>query len=138
MAETETQNQVNAVMRHAYTAGGTLFTILATLALIPQEKVAALMTSLHQIGDAVNQITGALSAMWIILGPLAIGLAAKGAAFAASFRSQLKSVTSQAALPSNLEQKKEMISATANLPEVEKVVSPPLATSIPNDKVVTS
>ncbi len=85
--------QVDATMRHVYTSGATVFTVLAALAIMPADQVQPAIDALHKVGDDVKALMGDLSALWIILGPIVIGFVAKAAAFSASLRSQLKAVT---------------------------------------------
>lgn len=129
-------NQLNAGLRHVYTAVGTAFTILVALAVIPQDQVQPALDAIHQIGDGIQQIFGGASKLWIILGPIIASLAAKGAVTAASFKNQLKSVTTAASKPENTEAKKEVLASVATIPSVEKIVDPTVANFIPNEKVV--
>lgn len=86
--------QVDAGMRHVYTAAGTVFTLAAAVAIIPQDQVQPALDALHQIGDGVKQIMGGFSALWVILGPVVMGFAAKRAMGSATPTAQLKAVTS--------------------------------------------
>lgn len=86
--------QVDAGMRHVYTAAGSIFTLLAAVAIIPQDQVQPALNALHQIGDGAKQIMGGFSALWVIIGPVIMGLAAKRAMGSATPAAQLKAVTS--------------------------------------------
>jgi hypothetical protein len=85
--------QVDAAMRHVYTSGASVFTVLSVFALLPSDQVQPAIDALHRLGDDIKALMGDLSALWIILGPVVIGFVAKAAAFSASLRSQLKAVT---------------------------------------------
>lgn len=89
---TTLQNQVSAAIRHLVTAGGTAFTILGAFALLPADKVQPAIEGLRAVGDDVNKLMADLGSLWLILGPVAIGLAVKGATFAASLKGQLRSI----------------------------------------------
>ncbi len=64
-------------LRYAGNAAATLFTVLGALSVIPQDKVADLVSALHQFNDSIVTAYGALLKMWVILGPVAIVLLAK-------------------------------------------------------------
>lgn len=119
---TSFQNQTSALVRHAVTAGGTAFTILGAFALLPADQVEPAITALRVIGDDVNKLTGDLGALWLIIGPVAIGLASKGAAFAASLKGQLTSITRNPAV---------------EIPPGSKIIAPAeVADAVPSSKVV--
>lgn len=131
------EGQVNAGLRHVYTAGASAFTVLATFALISPEQSQDLLNALHQVGDGVKSVFGGLSKMWIILGPVGAGLAAKGAVSSAGLKSQLASVL-KAALTSD-EAKKEVLQKLPEMPGVQAVVTDAAtARQVPNDKVVSA
>lgn len=155
--------QTDAVMRHVYTVGGTTFTIFAALALIPQDQVQPALDALHQVGDGLTTVFGGLSKLWIILGPVAIGLAAKGAGVAATFSHQVRAMIAKAGSDSpqadqakvalveavsNMatgsrsaqaaQAKEALVNAAAALPEVEKVVAPTLAANPATAQNVTA
>lgn len=131
-----TQAQVDAALRHVYTAAGTVLTIGTVVAVVPQESVQPIMDALRQIGDGLHQMIGGFSKLSLIAGPIVIGLMGKIAAGSAGFRNQLASVMRTAAQPGNMEAKKEVVAATANaLTEVDKIVAPSLADA-PSPKVV--
>lgn len=119
---TSLQNQVSAATRHLVTAGGTAVTILGALALLPADKVADAVTGLQMLGDHLQLVFGDLSKLWLILGPVLIGFAVKGATFAASLKGQLKSITSNPAVK---------VEGTI-------VTTPSVAAAVPSDKVVPS
>lgn len=132
------EGQVNAAMRHVYTSAGTAFAIFALLGVLPQESVQPALDAVHQIGDGLQQVFGGFSKLTVIIGPIVAVWMGKIAASSASFKSQLKAVTSTAAQPDAVEEKKAVVAATATLPEVKQIVSPTLADAIPSAKVVTN
>ena len=86
------QSQVQAAMRHVYTAAGTTITIMGALALLPPEKVQPAIDALHRMGDDVKDFMGAASILWGIIGPVIMFMAGKGATFAAAFPNQVKAI----------------------------------------------
>lgn len=131
-------NQVDAALRHAYTAAGTVLALGAVVAVVPQESVQPIMDALRQTGDGLQQVFGGMSKLLVIVGPIVGAWMAKIAATKAGFTSQLKSVTAAASAPENVEQKKEMLAATASIPEVKKVIAEPeIAAATPSAKVVS-
>lgn len=74
MADTETKNQINIGLRYLGTAGGTLFTVMGALALITPDQAQQLATALHELNQSILTGYGALVKMWVILGPVGIGI----------------------------------------------------------------
>jgi hypothetical protein len=133
-----TEGQVSAALRHVYTSAGTVLAIGTIVAVVPQDQVQPIMDALRQVGDGLQQVFGGVSKLVIIVGPIVAAWMAKIAATSASFKSQLKSVTAAASAPEAVEQKQDMLAATASIPEVEKIVAPTVADTVPNDKVVAN
>lgn len=129
-------DQVGSGLRHVYTAGGTAFTLMAGLALMPTEQVQPALDALHQIGDGIKQIMGGASALWAIVGPVIIGFAVKAGVMKSSFASQLASVTKQAS-NGDTAARNQMIAATTTIPAVEKIVAPTVSSEIPSAKVTS-
>lgn len=77
-------DMINAVLRHVYTATGTAISILAILGL-SQGDATALGAAVHQIGDGIASIAAGVSA----LVPIA---SAVYAAYSATIKSKLKSL----------------------------------------------
>ena len=119
---TTLQNQVSAATRHLVTAGGTAFTILGAFALLPADKVQPAIDGLRMVGDDINKLMADLGSLWLILGPVAIGLAIKGATFAASLKGQLRSIARNPAVDIT--------------PQSKIVVPPPVAAAVPIPQVV--
>lgn len=139
MADPNT-GQVDAVLRHVYTAGGTAITIMGALALLPDDQVQPAVDALHKMGDAAKEFFGAASVLWGIIGPVIVGLAMKGAWFAASMSSRVRALFTVASgtSPQASVAKVAIVNAAAQLPEVEKVVAPALAESPATAANVTS
>lgn len=79
-----TAEQVNAVLRHVYTASGTAISILAILGL-SQGDATALGAAVHQIGDGIASIAAGIGSL------VPIGMSIY-AAWSASMKSKLKSL----------------------------------------------
>ena len=77
MAVTGTQNQLNAALRYAGTATGTVFTLMAAMSLLSQDQVVALKANVETLKTSIVTGYGALMNMWIVLGPVAIAMLAK-------------------------------------------------------------
>jgi hypothetical protein len=73
----EFQNKLNAGLRYTGTSAFTLFTILGVLSLITPEQLAELKTQIDVLGQSILTGYGALTKMWIILGPVGAGLMLK-------------------------------------------------------------
>lgn len=91
------QSQIQAAKRHLFNTAATTFTILAAIALLPKPKGQALVDNLHIIGDSVTAIMGAVSNIWLLLGPVVLGICYRGAFTAGSFLSQVKQIITKAA-----------------------------------------
>jgi hypothetical protein len=119
---TTLQNQTAALVRHGVTGIGTAITILGGLAFLPADQVQAAIVHLQDIGTDINKLMADFGALWIILGPVLIGLAMKGAAFAASLKGQLRSIARNPAVDIQ--------------PQSKIVVPPPVAAAVPIPQVV--
>lgn len=115
-----TKDQFNAAIRHVGTAGATAFTVFAALGTIPQDKAQEIIANIHVITQSLENIFGAASAIFAIVGPALMVVFPKMAATAASLSGQLRSITQN--------------------PEVKVegqiVVPPPVAKDVPSTKVV--
>lgn len=77
MANTELSNKLNSALRYGGTASATIFTVMAVFSLLSPEQVADLKAQVEILNSSIATGYGALLKMWIILGPVAIGVAAK-------------------------------------------------------------
>jgi hypothetical protein len=77
MADTEFSNKLASALRYGSTAAGTGFTLLAVVSLLSPDQVVALKANVETLKTSILTGYGALLNMWVILGPLAIGVAAK-------------------------------------------------------------
>lgn len=109
-------SSANAALRHAATAGVTIFTVLGALGAVSHDDAVRLV-------DALHQVTGGLTTMVAILGPVAVVFIGKAAAAAASLRGQLKSVAA-ADQQGEIHIKGEILAPAA------------IANAVPSDKVV--
>ena len=71
MADTETGNKLNAGLRYAGTSAATIFTMMGALAILSPDQIAQLSIAVHQLNDSILSAYGALTKMWVILGPIA-------------------------------------------------------------------
>lgn len=131
-------DQVSAALRHLYTSAGTVLGMGAALALIPQDQVQPSLDALREVGDGIQKVFGGVSKLLIIVGPLVGVWMAKIAAVRSGLSSQVSSLFSKASAPENVELKKEVLAATAELPGVEKVVAPDVAAEVASEKVTSA
>lgn len=158
-------NQVNTALRYAGSSLATAFTVMGALAIIPDESAKELIHQLHVLGDSLSTAYGALTKMWVILGPIALvwlgrmgvqsssvkGLIgrlttiAQGSNPATASQAQAGLVTAstqvlQTSPAATTEVKVAILDAAANLPETQgKIVvsDPVLAQAVPSNKVVS-
>ncbi len=149
MADTESQNKLNIALRYAGTSAGTLFTIFGALQFVTPEQVAQLTAAVHDFNQSILSAYGALTKMWIILGPAAIIVLTKfgiksgtvpelmakllriatGAASPEAAAAQKAIVQATAAIaqdksiPASDDAKNTLIAATIALPEVQTIVT---------------
>lgn len=131
-----TENQINAALRHVYTVGGTVLTMAAVVAVIPQDSVQPAIMALHDVGDGLHQAFGGATKLLLIVGPALTAIPGARAFINSGFGKQLASVISQAKSSDTREKSEQVAVATATLPEVEKIVAPALADA-PSPKVVS-
>lgn len=72
MADTESQNKLNVALRYAGTSAATMFTIFGVLQFVTPDQVAQLTQAVHEFNDSILSAYGALTKMWVILGPAAL------------------------------------------------------------------
>lgn len=130
--------QINAGMRHVYTASGTAITVLGALAVLPPDQVQPAIQAMHEAVDAATQFVGALAKLWPILGPVIIAFAAKSGFNAAGVKEQLASLLNKAR--SDTEVKNEVLNAVAeSVPGVKAVVTDvATAQATPSNKVIAA
>ncbi len=74
---TELQNKLGALKRYGTTAVGTALTIMAALQLLSPDQIAQLKAQADILNQSIVTGYGALTKMWIIAGPVAVGIAVK-------------------------------------------------------------
>lgn len=74
---TELQNKFGALKRYGTTAAGTALTIMAALQLLSPDQIAQLKAQADILNQSIITGYGALTKMWIIAGPVAVGIAVK-------------------------------------------------------------
>lgn len=77
MASTELQNKLNTAYRYAGTTGGTLLTVLGAFAFLSPEQIVEVKAQIDVLNTSLLTAYGALTKMWIILGPIGIAVLAK-------------------------------------------------------------
>ena len=150
MAElTESRNKLNSALRYAGTSAATMFTIFGMMQFVTPEQVAQLTQAVHEFNDSVISAYGALTKMWIILGPIAVFWMGKlgwnsssvqaigeklraiatGPASPSAIEAQKVAINVTAAvaldktIPTSEEAKNALVQATIALPQVEQIIS---------------
>lgn len=72
MANTESGNKLNAALRYAGTAGGTLLAIAGAMSLLNQAQITDLKAQIDILNHSIITGYGALVEMWTILGPVGV------------------------------------------------------------------
>lgn len=117
--------QLNAGLRHVYTAAGTALTIGTLLAVIPQESVQPTLDALHQMGDGLQQVFGGASKLVTVLGPVVVAFATKYAVGSASFRSRLAGLVASVNAPDKAVEKAALVAAVDQVPGVAAAATAP-------------
>jgi hypothetical protein len=133
-----TQAQVNAALRYAGTAAGTIGTIAALAGVADQQTMQNIVAAFHAIIDDLTQLFGDLSKLVLLVIPVATFWLAKMGYNSASPASQKASVAAQ---PNMVVVETTAPIAAANaiakIPEVKQVVSTQaVADATPSDKVI--
>lgn len=116
MADTESQNKLNAGLRYVGTSAATLFTMMGALAILSPDQVAQLGAAIHQLNDSILSAYGALTKMWVILGPIAGIYLTKVGIQSSSIKSlagKLLNIAAGPASPSAVEAQKAIVTATS-------------------------
>lgn len=74
---TELQNKLGTLKRYGTTVGGTALFIMATLQWLTPAQIAELKAQADILNQSIVTGYGALTKMWLIAGPLAVGIAMK-------------------------------------------------------------
>lgn len=74
---TESGNKLKALLRYAGTSGGTLLTVLGIFSFLSPEQIVDVKQQVVIFNDSILSAYGALTKMWVVLGPVAIGFLAK-------------------------------------------------------------
>lgn len=133
MADTESQNQLNAGLRYAGTAAVTIFTIAGAVSLLTPEQIADLKTQIDVLNASIVTGYGALVKMWAILGPVGIAVLGYFGVKSSSVQAiagKLLRIAANAADPSSMQAKVAIVNAAADEAVAGKgatVISPALA-----------
>lgn len=135
------QNEINAGLRYIGTSAATAFTVLAVLGQINPDQVKSLTDSMNDFTTGIGMAVGALSKMWIVLGPVAAIWLGKIGMSAASTKGLISGLLKAASEPNatkSVEVKSAILDAAASLPEVAsdiRVTDPALAANTISEKV---
>lgn len=120
MANTEFSNKLNSALRYGGTAAGTAFTFMAVISLLTPDQVVQLKANVETLKTSILTGYGALVNMWVILGPVAIGVAAKlgwNSSGVQAMAKKLLSIASNDQDPKSMQAKVEIVNAAAS-PEI--------------------
>jgi len=111
-----TQTQVNTTLRYVGSNLVTLVTVLGTLSIVPKDQVQILIDNLHTLNDSLVTAYGALTKIWVIVGPIALIWLAKIGVSSSSVQGLVKSLMTQATsnTASAIEAKVAIVNAAAN------------------------
>lgn len=130
-SNTELSNKLNSALRYGGTAAGTAFTLMAVVSLLSPDQVVQLKANVETLKTSIITGYGALVNMWIILGPVAIGVAAKLGWNSSGVQAMVRKSLSIAANtddPKSMQAKVELVNAAASKSiGSEGVVNPTLA-----------
>jgi hypothetical protein len=121
---TESKNQVNAGLRYAGASAGTLFTVLGALQFVTPEQVAELTTQIHILNDSLFTAYGALLKMWVILGPVMVGVLGYFGVKSSSVKAigeKLRAIATGAASPASREAQKVAIQVTGAIAQDKSI-----------------
>jgi hypothetical protein len=144
-----TDNTTKISLRYLGTSAATAFTIMGALSIVTPDQAQQLVAALHQLNDSIVSGYGALTKMWVILGPVAgvwltrVGISsgtvqglianllqkaqASPSPEAAAAQKAIVQATSTIAqnksLPANQDATNTLIAATIALPQVQTIVT---------------
>lgn len=70
-ATTEFQNKLNAALRYGGSNAATLFTVMGVFSLLTPDQIVSLKAQIDVLQQSILTAYGALTKMWVILGPVA-------------------------------------------------------------------
>lgn len=115
-------NQLNAALRYIGTSLGTLFTIFGGMQFVTPDQVVQLLGAVHDFNESVLSAYGALTKMWIILGPVGVVILARIGVKSSSVQAMSQKLLSVATGGSK-DAKNTLIAATIALPQVQTIVT---------------
>lgn len=144
MANTELSNKISSLKRYGVTAGATALTVLSALQLLSPEHLADLKTQADIFNHSIYSAYGALTHMWLIVGPVMVGIAVKMGWNSSSVKAlgdKLFGIAANAKDPASTEAKVVIVTAAAS-PAIgsQGVVNPEMAANpaTPGNVVATA
>lgn len=129
-----TKSQLWAQARHYITFFcGVLVTF--GIVTVAQQNEAAL--ALNNIIEGLEKVIGGIVVLAGILGPIINGWISSRNASTKSQIERVAEIANDPAQPATKEAKETLLTATASMPEVDKIVAPSIAANVPSEKVVT-
>lgn len=128
MATTELQNKLSAAYRYAGTAGGTMLTVLGMMSFLDAGQIADIKAQVDIFNQSMVTAYGALTKMWLILGPAAVLVFAKMGWNSSSIQALGNKLFNIAKVD---DKAKEVLVTAAAAPEIgtQAIINPTLAAS---------
>lgn len=132
---TEFQNKLNSALRYGATATATGLTFFAAISILTPDQVAELKAQIEILNQSILTAYGALTKMWIIAGPVAVGVAAKlgwNSSGVQALANKLFSIAANKADPASTQASVAIVNAAAAKEvagEGAAVIAPAIATN---------
>lgn len=117
MANTELSNKLSSLKRYGATAGGTALTLLGALSFLDAGQIAEIKAQVDILNQSFVTAYGALTKMWIILGPIGVAVAARmgwNSSGVKELAGKLLGIAANGADPKSIEAKVELVNAAAS------------------------
>lgn len=115
MASTELKNKLSTLSRYAGTTGATLLTVLGALSFLDVQQIAEIKAQVDILNQSLITAYGALTKMWLILGPVGAAVAMKlgwNSSGVKALAGKLLTIASGPASPQAAEAQKALVDAT--------------------------
>lgn len=140
---TEFANKLNAALRYGGSNAAMLFTVMGVFSLLTPDQIVSLKTQIDVLQQSVMTAYGALTKMWIILGPIAAIWLAKVGMNSSTVQAMAGKLLGIAKNdPAKSQEAKEALITAAASPDIgtKAIINPTLAASpaTPGNVVVSA
>lgn len=115
-------DQLNVALRYIGTSLGTLFTIFGAMQFVTPDQVSQLTVAVHDFNQSILSAYGALTKMWIILGPVGVIILARLGVKSSSVQAMGQKLLS-IAIGGSKDAQNTLVAATIALPQVQTIVT---------------